>query len=101
DHAVLTKGPVAIDGEDFTAKLTGSIGKDRALSLDGLIEIPPHVIAKASDRFLVPVRPIPLKLRIFGEVGDTKIELLELKESVAALRGAIRNAIDNAAATVP
>jgi uncharacterized protein involved in outer membrane biogenesis len=96
-----TRGPVLVESPDFTARITGTIGKDGALALDGKIEIPPHVIAEGTERKLVPVGPIPLKLRVAGDTKAPTLELLELGETIAAFRGAIRNAVDNAAMPVP
>lgn len=96
-----TVTPIQLKGDDFRAELSGTLGEGGALALDGKVEIMPHVIAEASKRKLIPVRPVPLKLRLFDDGTGRKLELLELRDTVAALAGALRNAVDNAAMPVP
>ena len=96
-----TRSPILLRSPDFTVRLTGTLGEGTALGLDGRVEILPHVIADASKRVIVPVGPIPLKLRLWDDGSGRKLELLELGDTAAAFRGALRNAVDNAAMPVP
>ncbi len=96
-----TRTPLLLRSEDFTVRWTGTVGEGTALALDGQLEILPHVIAAASGRKLIPLGPIPLKLRLFDDGGGRKLELLELKETAAAFRGSLLNAIGNGGAPVP
>lgn len=98
---VTTRAPITIAGADFTASLSGTIGGGPDLSLEGEVDLAPHVIADATKRALIPVRPVPLKLRLFEDAEGRKVEFLELSGTLLALRGALRNAVDNAAAPVP
>ncbi len=93
--------PMLLRSDDFTVHVTGTLGEGTALALDGQVEIPPHVIAAASGGKLVPVGPIPLKMRLFDDGGGRKLELLELKETAAAFRGSLLNAVGKRGAPVP
>lgn len=88
-----TTEPVSVRSDDLKASLLGTIGFDQTLALDGQIEIAPRAVAAATDGTLVPLRPIPLKLRIVGAPSGLQIEVLEIAESVRALVGAVRNGI--------
>ena len=88
-----TTEPVSLRSDDLKASLRGTIGFDQALALDGQIEIAPQAIAAATDGALVPLRPIPLQLRIVGNPVELQIEVLEIAESVRALLGSVRNGL--------
>ena len=96
--ALTTTEPILLRSDDLVARLRGTIGFDRAIALDGQLEISPRVVAVVTDRALVPVRPIPLRLRIVGPSSALQLELLELGETVLALRGALRNGLAGGAA---
>lgn len=84
-----TKAPLVLRTADYDAQLTGALDLDGAFALEGRIEFPPEVVAKASKRRLLPRRPIPLSMRLFGDRTAPKVELLELKETVEALGDAL------------
>jgi hypothetical protein len=88
-----TTEPVTVRSDELKATLRGTIGFDQALALDGRIEIAPAAIAAATDGALVPLRPIPLQLKLVGTPAELQIEVLEIAESVRALVGAVRNGL--------
>jgi AsmA-like protein len=88
-----TTDPILVRSDDLTASVRGTIGFDQTLALDGQLTIAPRAIAAATDGELVPVRPIPLQVRVAGAPRTLQIEILELAESVLALRGAVRNGL--------
>ena len=97
-----TNEPVTARSDELKATLRGTIGFDQALALDGQVEIAPAAIAAATDGALVPLRPIPLQLRLVGAPGELQIEVREIAESVRALAGAVRNGlVGGAAAPLP
>jgi hypothetical protein len=101
-NQLTTAEPILFSSDDLVAHLRGTIGFNRAVALEGQLEFSPRAIAEATSRALVPVRPIPLRLQLSGPTSALQLELLELGESVLALRGAVRNGLfGGAAATLP
>ena len=96
-----TRSPLVLRSDDFTVRFTGTIGEGTGLALDGRVEIPAHAIATASGRRLIPLGPIPLKLRLYDDGGGRKLELLELEETAAAFRGSLWNAVGSAKEGAP
>ncbi len=88
-----TTDPIVVRSDDLAVSLRGTIGFDQALALDGRLELAARAVAAATDGALVPVRPIPVQLRIVGGPKGLEIEVLELAESVRALAGSIRNGL--------
>jgi hypothetical protein len=84
--ALATKAPIVLRSDALEARLEGSLGADRRLAFEGTISLAPAVVAAHSDRLLVPKIAVPLRLRIGGRVGAAEIELLDLGETVSALR---------------
>lgn len=88
-----TTEPVVLRSDDLTARLRGTIGLDRTLGLEGDVDVAASAIAAMSKGRLVPLRTIPLKLRVGGAAGDLRLELLDLGDTARALRGAVRNGL--------
>jgi hypothetical protein len=82
-----TTSPLSLKSPAFDATLEGQIGLDRSLALQGQIDISPSFIRKATEQKIDPPVPVPLHLKISGTSDDIRIELIELRESVRALRG--------------
>jgi hypothetical protein len=92
-NRLTTSEPFVVRSDDLTASVRGTIGFDQALALEGQLSLAPRAIAAATEGTLVPVRPIPLQLRVSGDASAISLEILELSESVLALRGAVRNGL--------
>jgi hypothetical protein len=88
-----TAEPLLVRSDDLTASVRGTLGFDQSLALDGQLSLAVRAIAAATDGKLVPLRPIPLQLRVVGGPSALSLEILELADSVLALRGAVMNGL--------
>ncbi|MFO0756860.1 MAG: AsmA-like C-terminal region-containing protein [Byssovorax sp.] len=85
---VTFKEPLLLAAQDFDARLQGSVSLAGIPALDGQIDIHPEAIHQATKGFLLPLRPVPLRLKVDGEGDEIKLELIEIGESLLSLRGA-------------
>jgi hypothetical protein len=89
------KEPVLLRADAFTVRLDGTVGLDGTPALDGQIDIAPQAIAEATKGWLIPLRTIPLRLKLSGDAGELKVELIEIGASLTALAGARENAVES------
>ncbi len=88
------KEPILLRADAFNVRLDGTIGLDGVPALDGRIDFASQAIAEATKGWLVPQSPIPLRLKLYGDAKELKVELIEIADSLAALRGAQENAVE-------
>ncbi|MEO7331315.1 MAG: AsmA-like C-terminal region-containing protein, partial [Minicystis sp.] len=93
-NKLTSKEPILLRADAFTVRLDGTLGLDGVPALDGQIDIAAQAIAEATKGWLVPVNSIPLKLKLYGDVKELKVELIEITASLAALHGARENAVE-------
>jgi hypothetical protein len=96
-----TAEPLLVRSDDLTASVRGTLGFDQSLALDGQLSLAVRAIAAATDGKLVPLRPIPLRLRVVGGPSALSLEILELADSVLALRGAVMNGLVGGGVAAP
>lgn len=78
--------PLRMQTEEAAMRFAGSIGLDGGLALDGQIDIEPAAIQAATKGRLRPQREVPVRVRITGDRDAPKIEFLDLKTTLMALR---------------
>lgn len=85
---VVTRSPFVLRTDDLEARLEGHVATDAGISLDGVVLFSPRAVEARSGGALVPKEPVPLKLHVGGRAGAPEIELVELADTLRALRGA-------------
>lgn len=80
-----TAKPLRFSTDEGALSLSGSIGLDKTLQLNGTLDLAPQAVGKLTGGQLVPDVPIPIGLRVTGTVSQPRIEPLDPVKTVAAI----------------
>ncbi len=84
-----TVSPLRWNSEEGTLSMSGSIGLDKSLALTGNLDLSPKTIQTATLGKLVPDAPIPVGLRIGGNLSQPEIAMVDPGKTAAALLKAL------------
>jgi hypothetical protein len=89
DGRLTTTTPLRFNTEEGAIALSGSIGLDKTLNLLGDLQLQPQVISAITGGKVVPAGPVPVSLRILGNLSKPEFQLADPVKTLAALTGAI------------
>jgi len=85
--AVETAGPIVVESDMGSIRLTGRVDADGVIALGGQISIPPEVIDRATNGSLLPRGPVPVAIRVAGTTDAPRVEVGDLGSALGALLG--------------
>lgn len=80
-----TAKPLRFSTDEGALNLSGSIGLDKTLQLNGTLDLAPQAVGKLTGGQFVPDVAIPVGLRVSGTLSQPRIEPLDPLKTVAAI----------------
>jgi hypothetical protein len=89
DGRLHTNSPIRFTSDEGAISLNGSIGLDKTLDLLGELQLQPQVISQLTAGKVVPAVPVPVAIRILGNLSKPEFQLADPLKTVAALTSSI------------